>query len=486
MKITLQLLLVIVLSVLKLNAQTNFSIRGDLFSGTQGKAQLIINNPYLSIIAENIEVPITDGHFEIKTKLVRNFTATLKYGDSQLQLYIEPGFDLLIKKSENEKGTTTELTGKGANENKFYEKFSTQFEAYFNDSLNKIRMLNTTIDGYEDYLFTSRKEQMGFVNNDEGRKNYSADFNSFIDNEINYHYWRDLYAFPIINANRDSKILTVNPIPDIMLENFQNVKVNNEPALVAASYRDFVRFFIIYSSSKTNGFKKFTDYSISAERKSTIAKEKLEGQIYLHWLSRFLIEECGRLSPFMVKKLETSLKEADKVNYYYNSVTKYCDEIEKSQVKSDQPQQTTPVQNDGSGAGLMNMKGKPVDLTSLKGKVIYIDFWASWCGPCRKMMPFSKQMHDQLTAKQKKEIEFLYISIDADTAAWKKAINDLGMEGVQFISPGNWNSKACRYFQIGSIPRYMIMNKAGEIVDFNAKRPADPAVLQELIKLSLE
>ena len=95
-------------------------------------------------------------------------------------------------------------------------------------------------------------------------------------------------------------------------------------------------------------------------------------------------------------------------------------------------------------------------------------------------------MHDNLNDKQKKQIVFLYISIDADQNAWKKGIQDLGIEGVNVISPGNWNSKACKYFQINSIPRYMIMNKKGEIVDFNAKRPADTIVLDELLRLVTE
>jgi thiol-disulfide isomerase/thioredoxin len=127
-----------------------------------------------------------------------------------------------------------------------------------------------------------------------------------------------------------------------------------------------------------------------------------------------------------------------------------------------------------------------VSLDDFKGKAVYIDFWASWCGPCRAMMPFSRQLHESLEPSAKKNIVFLYISIDANQEAWKKAIQDMEIKGVNVISPGNWNSEVCRYFQISSIPRYMLMNKKGEVVDFNAKRPNDPALLQDLLKLAGE
>jgi len=93
----------------------------------------------------------------------------------------------------------------------------------------------------------------------------------------------------------------------------------------------------------------------------------------------------------------------------------------------------------------------------------------------------------QTTARQtqrqtKKKIIFLYISIDADIARWKKGMEELGIEGVNVNSPGNWSSKVCAYFQINSIPRYMIMDKKGNIVDYNAKRPADPVLYDDLIR----
>ena len=112
-------------------------------------------------------------------------------------------------------------------------------------------------------------------------------------------------------------------------------------------------------------------------------------------------------------------------------------------------------------------------------------FWIG-CGTRDRLFEGSNKIHEQLTDKQKKDIEFLYISIDADTNNWKKAVTELDLIGTQFFSPGNWKSKACSYFQIGSIPRYMIMNKKGEIVDVNAPRPDNPQLMELLIKLSEE
>jgi len=102
------------------------------------------------------------------------------------------------------------------------------------------------------------------------------------------------------------------------------------------------------------------------------------------------------------------------------------------------------------------------------------------------MMPFSKQLHDSLDPKLKKKVVFLYISIDSKQESWKKAVQDMGIQGENVISPGDWNSEVCTFFQVYSIPRYMLMNAKGEIVDFNAKRPNDPALLQDLRRLAEE
>ena len=76
------------------------------------------------------------------------------------------------------------------------------------------------------------------------------------------------------------------------------------------------------------------------------------------------------------------------------------------------------------------------------------------------------------TPQQLKNIVFLYISIDGSEDAWKAAVNQLGIEGKLAISPGNWQSEIAKFFQISSIPRYMLIDTKGNIVNLNAKRPS--------------
>ena len=447
-------------------------------------ATVFIDNTFLRIKMGRVEAKTENGVYNFQIPVERNMIAELQLGLLRMPLYLQGGDSLLIKITGSG-SQSVNVAGNSAEENVFLQKFFTPYAVMFNDSINQAKMLSSTIDLFEADLFKLKREQENFLKDSEVYPGFRPEFKAFMESQILYHYWGSLLTHPIARANSSNTILTVDPIPDVMLEGLQNVKLNNDEALIADSYRNFLKNYNIYFTSKANGFKKFTDYSISADKKLAMAKAKFEGEAYTYWLARFVTDECGRLAPFMVKKMETDLKDSDNKGKYFPMVKEYCDalpavqNVQSSDSKS-KPDLATTNQKE---LDLVDVNGKSVELSDLKGKVVYIDFWASWCGPCRMMMPYSKKLHEQLTDKEKKQIVFLYISIDAAKDAWLKGIKDMDIQGLNVHSPGNWNSKAVKYFQINGVPRYMIMNKKGEIVDFNAKRPADPAVLQDLRRL---
>ncbi|RAK23865.1 thiol-disulfide isomerase/thioredoxin [Flavobacterium aquaticum] len=115
-----------------------------------------------------------------------------------------------------------------------------------------------------------------------------------------------------------------------------------------------------------------------------------------------------------------------------------------------------------------------------KGKIIYIDFWASWCAPCRAAFPSSRKLHEEF---KEKEIVFLYLSTDANFEAWKKAnqFEKLNENSYFIINPKT--SEYLKKLAIDFIPRYVLINSNGEISNSKAPSPDSDKIKQELNNL---
>nr|WP_162988910.1 TlpA disulfide reductase family protein [Pedobacter schmidteae] len=104
--------------------------------------------------------------------------------------------------------------------------------------------------------------------------------------------------------------------------------------------------------------------------------------------------------------------------------------------------------------------GNKVDINSFKGKYVLIDFWASWCGPCRKAIPEIKELYSLYKAQG---FDVLSVSIDTDNAAWRKAMSEENMPWQQVLSPDKNQTMAS--FMIVGIPTLYLIDREGKIVD---------------------
>jgi thiol-disulfide isomerase/thioredoxin len=125
-------------------------------------------------------------------------------------------------------------------------------------------------------------------------------------------------------------------------------------------------------------------------------------------------------------------------------------------------------------ASTISVNNKANSLTDIfkkyKGKVIYVDFWASWCVPCRAEMPNAAILKDKLKGKN---IVFLYFGYNDKEKAWLKARKQLGIQGEHYLLNDKMIKEADELFAINGIPHYAIIDKDGRIINKRADRPSD-------------
>lgn len=131
-----------------------------------------------------------------------------------------------------------------------------------------------------------------------------------------------------------------------------------------------------------------------------------------------------------------------------------------------------------AGITLVDREGRTVDFSSFLGKWVYVDLWASWCGPCCREVPFLKQLEKDLASRG--DITFVSISTDSSREAWLKKMDQLEMHGNQLLDSGG---NLCASLNISGIPHFLVYDPQGRLAVYRASRPSDPATLTMLSDL---
>ncbi|MCF8238574.1 MAG: TlpA family protein disulfide reductase [Saprospiraceae bacterium] len=128
-----------------------------------------------------------------------------------------------------------------------------------------------------------------------------------------------------------------------------------------------------------------------------------------------------------------------------------------------------------------NVDGTTTSLTDLQGKYVYIDVWATWCGPCKAEIPFLKEIEE---AYHNRNIHFVSLSVDDDRTHsnswdkaredWKNMIEEKGLGGIQLFAPEGWKSDFVTAYKIKGIPRFILIDPKGNVVTPDAPKPSNP------------
>ena len=253
------------------------------------------------------------------------------------------------------------------------------------------------------------------------------------------------------------------------------LKLNDDALLTNKEYISFLKTLILCKYfSKNKRVLNSAQFDYINDNETFLDKKQQQALLDSYLKSIFFVEK-SKFKEYLSK---------------FNNITtdeKYKDKwlliVENQRIKTER--QNKRNRNIGILTNLVNDNEFTFEqiLSNHEGKVVLVDFWASWCSPCRKEMPFIKGLKSKFNEN---DFEVIEISIDEDYSAWAKASNMEHIakeEGNYIIS--NWKkSNLYQNYKINTIPRYLLFDNKGKIIDNDAPRPSD-IKLVELIKANL-
>lgn len=411
---------------------------------------------------------IRGNSFELRMPIIENGTFTdtldiksdgfyeLYVGRERTEIYLEQGKNVSVNVDAGEFDESLKYTGDLANENNFlaakymWNEQNVNFEELFSmDESNFLQQLEKNQKSIENLYNENKISNENFKKKVAEEDKYSRAL--LIESYINGHsYYTKNDTFKA-SEGFYNELKDINYKDTLAYRNsiaYQNLLQAHYDRLVAKE------------ASESNG----TNETILYLKK--VNQELPDGYAKDNMMNSYL--QFGL-------KADESLEEA--YNIYKNS-NPNSENLAKLTVQYDK----LKVILKGSPSPTFNYenhKGGTTSLESLKGKYVYIDVWATWCGSCLREIPSLKEVEKEYSNKN---VQFVSISIDEpkDYDKWKDMVTEKELTGIQLVADNNWKSKFVVDYAIQGIPRFILIDPQGNIVSADAPRPSDPELRKML------
>ena len=393
----------------------------------------IRGNGYIKVIDVN-----TNGTFD-DTLVIKEGNFTFYDTKESTAMYLAPGYRLDISLDGKEFDETLKYSGIGEKPNNFNASYFLFNEKNAIDSETYKKMENQE---YFDYELKTHASLMKLLNESE------------IENEKFLESQADKFRFQMLNnlitklgedyfAGKTKGIITQYMDSEID-------KIDFKDSVLFASNNDY-RYFL-------------SSYFVSGLTSGDLKTLELYNEELLEMQKKSIVTTLKR---------GISFYNMDKLDLYYQTYVKLAaNDKDINRIKGKYERIKTLKKGSPSPSfNYPDSSGKNISLESLKGKLVYVDVWATWCGPCKAQIPFLKQLEEKY---REEDIAFVSLSIDQlkNISKWKDMIVDKELEGIQIIADKAWRSKFVTDYVIEGIPRFILIDKDGNLMDPMAPRPA--------------
>lgn len=188
------------------------------------------------------------------------------------------------------------------------------------------------------------------------------------------------------------------------------------------------------------------------------------------------IEQWDKSNLALIKKMEKAYAKQHSDSPFAANLTQQVAQIEAAVANSDRMSSGTLAAPE---IAMKNPEGKELRLSSLKGKIVLIDFWASWCQPCRRENPNVVRIYKKYKSQG---FEVFSVSLDKDPTAWKEAIKKDGLIWPNHVSDLlEWQTPMIQLYGFNAIPYTVLVNREGNIIGVNLRGEQLEQKLKEVI-----
>lgn len=398
-----------------------------------------------------------DGSFSENLTIESDCIYTIETGKNNIPVYFAKDSKLVLNADDKNLASTLKYTGKGSIENLYLSKKQLITSAIPDEELYKLdenqflKKLNEIKSSINTLYLKTKFTDSGFKEKEARNIHYLEQKHLLIYK--NYHYY--------YGGIQDFKVSETYPKLDETID-----LDNNSDFLFSISYQEIV-LSKFYENIKPDSGSFFVSAKNAIPKIKSLKSQSIKNRVIENSLSDISMENSyyeKTYQEFLSIVDDPKLKE--KLTENYNATNAL------------QPGKPSPKFD------FENAKGGKTTLENLKGKYIYIDLWATWCGPCIAEIPSLQKVEEQF---KDKNISFVSISIDAqnDRDKWSKFVSAKQLGGIQLLADNEWDSKFMRDYGVQGVPTFILLDPNGNIVSARAPRPSDAKLIDLLNSLKI-
>ncbi|MFO7979100.1 MAG: TlpA disulfide reductase family protein [Bacteroidales bacterium] len=460
-KLFLPFLAIILMAACAQEQPQQATISGTVENPTSETLEIFYYKDFIANTQEKVEVTLDENNsFSATLPLTEGQMVYLRMPRLNVQLYLQPGAEVNVVADAANADAIPEVGGEQALESRFmvnYDPLQSQYNRMI--VLNKAgEMTPVEFINYMDEVY---QEKMDFLLSEEYQQ-LDADFVNHMQTNFLYEKYGLLLEYPRAYAqmNQEDEL----ELPEGYYSFLEAEDLFSDEYTSSRAYISFMNNYMAYQRQNMEPQNEELSYY---EAQYQLTKELFSGK------SRDLM-----LSQVMMSLLNfADFQVAQELYANYQSVVntpeyKQVVEEEYQTVLALAPGQPAP------DFTLTNIDGEPVSLSDFEGKVVYLDFWASWCGPCMREMPHAKELKERLAGEE--DLVYLYISVDTDEEAWRKTVAQHEITGVHVNVPGFGHEVPAGY-NLKGVPTFYLIGRDGMIIDNRPPRPSSEKIDQVLL-----